>query len=98
MKISTIIKMILVPFIGLAIYEGHKNFFNSVPEKIKAAIPPIERSEETTSFTTTITPNDETNHRNGRNLLFGRNNRGQPDHPKWVGRRQSSCQAGGYIF
>jgi hypothetical protein len=45
-KTSGLIKVVLVFFIGFAIYFGHKSFFDKIPEKIKNSIPQAEELEE----------------------------------------------------
>lgn len=45
-KTSGLVKVSLVFFIGFAVYLGHKNFFDKIPEKIKDSIPKAEGAEE----------------------------------------------------
>jgi hypothetical protein len=45
-KTSGLVKVGLVFFIGFAVYLGHKNFFDKIPEKIKDSIPKAEEVEE----------------------------------------------------
>jgi len=43
-----LIKMALIIFIGVAVYSGHRSFFDNIPGKIKDAVPEFEKTEEKT--------------------------------------------------